>query len=316
MDVLDRKCIYFLKIAELGSLQRASRSLGLTQPALSTAMKKLEGELSIKLFERHRLGLSLSTEGQHFHRWLSSLRLGMQQSFSSEFLEPQKILRIGGGFFLLEKYLRPLIQKTDPSVKVQIVSRPFRDLLKAVEMGLLDFAFIAWDGNLPSPVESRRLFDCPCAIVGKKGVHDHIQSVRSFADLKDEFWVVETDAIEPERWIELLRNRKGMLLNQHHLFRESILAGEGIAEIEVHYFSPAQQKKLVYSLAPSTFKNSWYGVIFRNSLPDHLRSIAQDMATEIQKKHRDLWPGLKNGSPKSIQAYIHALQASLRGGAH
>lgn len=53
----------FLATAEEGSLSRASRSLGTTQPTLSRQVRALEQELNVALFERVGKGLELTPSG-------------------------------------------------------------------------------------------------------------------------------------------------------------------------------------------------------------------------------------------------------------
>src|SRR3974390_1593235 len=54
---------YFLRIAEEGSLGRASNALGIAQPALSRQMRMLEDEFGAPLFHRTRNGMQLTEEG-------------------------------------------------------------------------------------------------------------------------------------------------------------------------------------------------------------------------------------------------------------
>ncbi|MEM7194653.1 MAG: LysR family transcriptional regulator [Pseudomonadota bacterium] len=53
----------FLVTAEEGSLSRASRALGMTQPTLSRQVSALEKELRVALFERAGKGLELTSSG-------------------------------------------------------------------------------------------------------------------------------------------------------------------------------------------------------------------------------------------------------------
>ncbi|MGY3749521.1 LysR family transcriptional regulator [Vagococcus acidifermentans] len=57
---------YLEKIAELGSINEAAKSLFLSQPTLSNAVKELENEMGICLFHRSKLGVSLTEEGKEF----------------------------------------------------------------------------------------------------------------------------------------------------------------------------------------------------------------------------------------------------------
>jgi DNA-binding transcriptional LysR family regulator len=54
----------FLSLAEAGHMGRAARNLGLTQPALSLRLRKLEQRMGLTLFERHASGMRLSQAGK------------------------------------------------------------------------------------------------------------------------------------------------------------------------------------------------------------------------------------------------------------
>ena len=54
---------YFAVIAEHGHLGRAADVLGLSQPALSKSLRRLEQALQVKLVKRTPKGVELSAEG-------------------------------------------------------------------------------------------------------------------------------------------------------------------------------------------------------------------------------------------------------------
>lgn len=56
----------FVVIAEVGHITRAAERLGVSQPALSAMLKKLEGELRAPLFDRTSRGVTLTAAGQAF----------------------------------------------------------------------------------------------------------------------------------------------------------------------------------------------------------------------------------------------------------
>jgi DNA-binding transcriptional LysR family regulator len=64
---------YFNMFAETGSLVRASELLGISQPALSKALKLLENEVGLKLFEPDGRGLKLTQAGEAFRKETSDL---------------------------------------------------------------------------------------------------------------------------------------------------------------------------------------------------------------------------------------------------
>jgi len=57
---------YFVAIAEERSFTRAAERLWVAQPGLSTQIRRLEGELDVRLFERHTRGVELTDAGELF----------------------------------------------------------------------------------------------------------------------------------------------------------------------------------------------------------------------------------------------------------
>jgi LysR family nitrogen assimilation transcriptional regulator len=54
---------YFLRVAELGSINRAAKELGLSQPALSRSLSQLEHDLGQQLLVRCRTGITITEAG-------------------------------------------------------------------------------------------------------------------------------------------------------------------------------------------------------------------------------------------------------------
>ncbi|MHB8126520.1 MAG: LysR family transcriptional regulator [Desulfitobacteriaceae bacterium] len=68
---------YAIEIATRGSINEAAKRLFITQPSLSNAIKELESELKITIFERTNKGISISVEGVEF---LSYARQVLEQA--------------------------------------------------------------------------------------------------------------------------------------------------------------------------------------------------------------------------------------------
>ncbi len=68
-----RQIRYFVAAAENGSISGASRSLSISQSAITEAIKELESIVGVSLFERHSRGIAITAEGQQFLRHANSI---------------------------------------------------------------------------------------------------------------------------------------------------------------------------------------------------------------------------------------------------
>ena len=63
-----RQLQYFIAVAEEGTVSGAAQSLSISQSAVTDAIKELESDLGVTLFERHRRGLTITHKGHQFYR--------------------------------------------------------------------------------------------------------------------------------------------------------------------------------------------------------------------------------------------------------
>ena len=57
---------YVITVAEKGSITEAAKDLYISQPSLSGAVKEVEKEAGLMIFNRCRAGVALTTEGMEF----------------------------------------------------------------------------------------------------------------------------------------------------------------------------------------------------------------------------------------------------------
>lgn len=63
-----RQLQYFISVAEEGTVSAAAHALSISQSAVTDAIKELETDLGVTLFERHRRGLAITHRGHQFYR--------------------------------------------------------------------------------------------------------------------------------------------------------------------------------------------------------------------------------------------------------
>jgi len=66
MDMTLQQLKYMIMVAEKGSITEAAKELFISQPSLSGAIKEVENEAKITIFNRCRAGVALTTEGMEF----------------------------------------------------------------------------------------------------------------------------------------------------------------------------------------------------------------------------------------------------------
>lgn len=78
MQISLKQLVYFIAVAESGSISKALTSLNVTQSVVTEAIKKLEDTLGAALFTRHARGMMLTHAGhqflRHAHEVLAALR--------------------------------------------------------------------------------------------------------------------------------------------------------------------------------------------------------------------------------------------------
>lgn len=147
----------FLRVAETGSITRASEALFLTQPAVTQHVRALERELGVALFDRTGRGVQLTAAGEvlveYAKRSLAALDEGRQVIADLESGAAGRLL-LGAGvttsIFNLPEWLRAFGQ-TYPGVDVVVRTGRSKEVAGWVLDREIDL------GLVTSPVELREL---------------------------------------------------------------------------------------------------------------------------------------------------------------
>jgi len=148
-----RRLTYFLRIAEEGSLNAASRSLGIAQPALSRQMQLLEADLGVQLFKRVARGMQLTEEGDYLRSGLIhpleqiDTVLANARAFSTHVEAHAKIGLPPGIAVLVGPHLVSRLAAEMPNLKLSIVEEDSTTLASELLHGRIDIALLS--GSTP-----------------------------------------------------------------------------------------------------------------------------------------------------------------------
>jgi DNA-binding transcriptional LysR family regulator len=138
---------YFFETAQVLNFSRASERLGISQPTLSQAIRRIEYGLGEDVFVRHKKGVTLTPAGKQLFvnvRGLLESWNDVQTSSSSSMREVRGQFTIGChvsvGLYMLSKFLPKVFQETQLEIKlVHDLSRKIteRVISSEVDIGIV-----------------------------------------------------------------------------------------------------------------------------------------------------------------------------------
>ena len=162
---------YFLAVHRHGSFSRAAEECDVSQPALTLAVKKLEGDVGGELFHREGKRLVLTALGRVIQPALEQAVVGAQsaRSLAENFKLLKKApLRLGLqstiGPARIATFLRTFHGR-QPGVEITVEDGSFHGLLAKLEQGDLDLALLSGADAVPDPFRSDKLYAEPYVVV-------------------------------------------------------------------------------------------------------------------------------------------------------
>lgn len=137
-----------IRVAELKNVTKAAEELGYSQPNISYAIRKVEEELGVRLFNRgNRSILSLTQAGAQLLPLMQEVERVEQSIIQVARAYQSEVLRIGS-FYSVSAYWIPAILKSFlaqyPDVKITIIERDsYAALETMLERGDIDCSFYA-----------------------------------------------------------------------------------------------------------------------------------------------------------------------------
>ena len=93
-----RQLQFFVAVAEQGTVSRAAQALSISQSSVTEAIKELEADLGVTLFDRHPRGLNITHQGHQFLRHATKILTGVsdaRRAFSGDTAERGGHLHLG-----------------------------------------------------------------------------------------------------------------------------------------------------------------------------------------------------------------------------
>lgn len=191
MKITLRQMELFLEVAKIGHLTQVAKKFGLSQSAVSMALKELESILGCKLFERVQKKLVLNEKGRAFYSEIEPLIYRLKD-VESEFMSMENKGRLViGCSTTIADYIMPKIvceyMQEYPEVKIQMKIANTSEIGAMVEDGSIDLGFI--EGELSCPT-------CHITPIGK----DELVVVTGDKSLKSnkEYFI---DTLLDKKWV-------------------------------------------------------------------------------------------------------------------
>lgn len=261
---------YFLAIAETGLLHRAALKVGISQPALTKAVRRLEAELGVPLFERSPKGMQLTRYRIEFERNAVNLRAAyedtlckMAELHSADLAK----IRIGA-----TPATEPLVNRTflallkrRPALRLDLNVQLSDALMQALLQGEIDLAVAPMPVKLPEDLAAVRLLRESIEIVCRSG-HPlmALEKPATPEQLSDYTWILPGQSVSARQQIDAHFERHGV---------------DGpIVQVQSNYSSPVG----VFSLIANT---DMLGICSTQHRP-----VAEQYRLQAVKASRADWP--------------------------
>ncbi len=132
-----------------GNFSKAARILGVTQPALTLQIQKLEDELDFKLIDRSKRPFQFTVEGDLFYQKAIEILKMIEQlkQVSIEISEEVKGRILVGIIPTLAPYLVPLfireLNNTYPHLQIDIAELKTEEIISGLKVGSIDCGILS-----------------------------------------------------------------------------------------------------------------------------------------------------------------------------
>lgn len=210
MDLRDLR--YFEAIAELQHMGRASARLHRTQPALTSAIRRLEADCGTPLFEKSGRGIRLTAAGRVLVKWAQRMRFDVEDARREIGAIGQGLaghVRIGivptAAQFVLPTVARRLLQEA-PEVTLRTVVALVDTLKPLLRAGEIDM-MVGTEGAAEPGYASKLLAE-DTIVVAASANHELFRGQPTLKDLGAYRWALQPPGAPTRDWLDHAFDRK------------------------------------------------------------------------------------------------------------
>ncbi len=229
---------YFQAVCTYHTVSAAAEFLHISQPSLSNAIKELEREFGITLFNRHHHGMVPTPEGETLLKLSNDLlsRSEHLENVMNKLGKKRNFLRLGvppmlGSLILPNIYGAFL--STNPDIELEITEGGRKDLTQKLSEDFLDMVFLSHNRPIETNFSAHLItrLEIVCCVSRNNPLSKH--KSLSAADIaetplvlfKNNFFQTE----EIKRWFALRNTRPNILLQTEQLSTIQTLISNNVA---------------------------------------------------------------------------------------
>jgi len=205
MSIKLRDVSYFETVVEHGNIGRAAEALGLSQPALSKSLQRIERAVKSKLLKRTPKGVELTPSGAALLSQARRLSLAVNDVLHEidDLGEGRSgFINIGSGPDTGQEILPEalgLLLRAAPKTQCSIAVYTYDKLLDALRCGELDLIISGIPGTPPENMTQIYLYDHDFGIYASAGHPLAKRKKLTLADLSNEQWALAAAELLPRR---------------------------------------------------------------------------------------------------------------------
>jgi len=207
---------YFLAVAEEGQVRKAAQRLGISQPAVTKGLQRLEKALGFELFERSVKGMTPTKVAEQFRQRTSALRGALRDAVKEAtdlHLGALGLLRVGVSPLYAKKLFVPAfvqLHRQRPAATVRASVHLNDELWRLLRQGELDMTISSLPAVVPDDLEVIELMHDDVCMVARHG-HPLLANRRlKVSDLAAVQWMLPGPGVAARRHVEARLAQAGL----------------------------------------------------------------------------------------------------------